>query len=767
MGVVLIGAGSCAPRAQAPDSAPVSGPSSTSHEAPADGASAAGDRYPIRLSPSARAMTELVQALSAQEGSGVDLTAGSELDWLEQLHDDPLARGKYSGMTPGIAISGTADKLELVGRFGCWEQGGEVAQAPPLTAIRVVSLAGLDAAQTRAVVSLAVDTMLSVQRQRWPDPPARSPHTVELLESVVPILDDARAKPDCVAPCQSWPWQTRWSVLTTYGRAAWREGERSDDAALLEKSVHRVLQALGEVPDAHPLTRAVSERLLGAVRHSLYLANRDEAVLTESLENTQSTLIAFQGPEHRYDWAISQRNLERSLRARLDRSASPGAADEALAASELALGVLDDKTPHLRVRALIGRSKLFERRWARSHEPEDLSQAVQLLTVAADVRGVTAPGLIAQLALERCDKGSELAFLGDDESGLREATGQCEHALAQSDGLSEPRRAGAYHVHGLALGRLGVSSHERAIVERSVQEFEKALEAADRAPDQRAGASVRANYAWALQRLASYTSDAAQLQKASVMISEALKLVRKEDQPFLWGELKQLEGGALYALGWNVRALFQIDAAIRLYQQARAAYAEALTVFPKAESPKRWARLMEKIGASFAREGEISRSQVPLFNQSIASYQRALSVNRQNDDPLAFARTEFGLGSTYLIWAEEARYRAQVKTPATRAVHAFETAIEIYEKAGKVTRAANARAHLADALDELERATGVKDCRALALRVQAFRANPRAQGLWMPVEATLARYDPKKLDRTQCAEVDESFWQRPSPVKKK
>ncbi|GEM_PF-1271471 len=740
------------------------GPATTTAHAPTpdvrdEGSSAAGAELVVRVSPTTARVPGLLSALSEMAAKLNVVRDGAELQLRGELHDEPGAPAVYSAQRPGISVSGGPERLEFVWRSSNWARGGEVPNPPPLAAIWVLTLRGLEPAQLVSMVMLAVHAMLEEEATSSESSAAAS-GTKAALARASSVLADPRASANCQTPCQRWPWQTRWSVLTTYARAEWREAVRTGDEALLKQSARRVRQALDLVPKQNrPLTTAVSERLLGAVLDAVWRLNHAEAVLTESLASSRRALQGFQDPAYRYDWAFTMQNLQRTLEDSLVRTASQRALDEPLVASEKVLSVIDQQTPALWVQALLRRAQLLQQRWTRSEDPRELTEAAELLEKAAGVRAAIPETLAIELALERCDILSQLAASRGDVEALRRAVALGESTLKRAS-LPASYEWAAHRAYGVALGRLGWAMGDVPLLEKAVEQLEAAVEVADRIGVKGPRVATRASYASALEDLSGFTGNVDTLSKATAVSTEALSLISKQASLLWWGQLKQLEGNELLALGWRERADMQLKSAIRFYQESRAAFAEAQGVFSKKETPKRWARLQEQMGLAFAREAESDgRRTLPLINQAIGAYEGALTVNRRPEDPIAFAGTQFGLGITYLIWAERSRSHQQVRDAAKHAVNAFRTALGIYQEAGIVASAAHSKAHLADATDRLELAKGAKTCEALRLRVEAVREFPLAGGLWSPVAVTLERYDRSRFDRNLCAKVHPSFWE--------
>lgn len=729
--------------------------------APSNGSALNQGNGPVlvaHLSPSAAQVPELAESFAVGRAISV-ARDGVELDALAQLHDDPKADAVCSAQRPGISISGGRDRLELVERLADWEHGGEAPNPPPLTAIRIATFQGLAPAQLAAMVELAVSTLL-IEERRTSELPSSALRLKMALERASSVAEDARGQPGCRAPCQAWPWQTVWSVLTTSARAKWRQGARLRDPALLEQSVALARRALSAVPETHVLTAAVSQRLLGAVLHELGSMNGDDAVVGQSLAASERALTAFAADQHRYDWALTQNNVQATLGIRITRSASRAAVDDALVVSERILSVLDQRTPNLRAQALLERARLLHARWARSGDQHDLSEAVRVMQEAARVSGVTGETLVIAIALARCDLESEVAIRLGDVQGLKQVVTECER-LSELRSLPESFSAEAHRSYGVALGRLAVVVGDAAMESRAVEQLEQAIEAADRVEGKHAGVKALADYAWGLLQLGRWSTSMETGRKAASVSAEALALTSKQAAPLLWGQIKQLQGTTLVELGWKLRAAMQLEDAASFYRQGRAAFVDALSSFSKDDNPKRWAELQRRMGQAFAREGELAGPQrSSLFGQAIACYERALRVNDRKQDPEGFAEAQFGLGGVYLIWADQEGLRLAHDT-AKRSVAAFRTALDVFQELGRIKSIADTKAHLADALGILELSNSASACDAALLRLEAVRADPLARGLWRPAQMGLADYARSQRDWTRCPQLPPHFWEYP------
>jgi tetratricopeptide (TPR) repeat protein len=417
------------------------------------------------------------------------------------------------------------------------------------------------------------------------------------------------------------------------------------------------------------------------------------------------------------------------------------------------LAVIGEGTSGFWVKAALQRAQLLQSKWAHTDDVALLDEAKVLLERASLRAAASGPLLHARLLGELCDVASQLGAERSEVETMARAVRTCEDALALpiAGGSLEPY---VRHAYGVALGRMGHARRDAATVKRGVEQLALAVGTAHRAQAPSFRTTAWANYGWGLRALAQFEDAEENLRQAAN--ASGLAADARRVAPVRWARIKEGEAKALLALGSLQRSRFQMAAAQKLYQQSRSSFGEALTVFTKAEAPKRWARLEEHIGETLAREGEVGDHQ--LFAQALQEYQRALTINRRESDPAAFARTQFGLGVTYLFWADQGRGLERIRRVAKQSVAAFRAALKVHQELGLVDEVANDQAHLADALFILNRVNRAPDCEPLELLLQAIRADPQARGLWEPAAASLARFDPSKFDASKCPNVDVAFW---------
>ena len=533
----------------------------------------------VRLSASAASIPELVAAIGAARASTSVRRGGAETELLDSLYDDDRAVSVYSALAPGVSVSRVQGKLQLLARFRTWVQGGDLPDPLPLTAVRILSLDGLTPQPAAVMANLFVDAIAHVEELELVEPLSLGP----ALEAARAVVEDPLARSSCEAPCTLWPWQTRWSLLMTYADAAWREGERTGDGALLKQSELRARQALAVVAAGHPLTSAVSLRLLGAVLHSLALNAPNEALIAEGLATSQRAAASFEQAQRKHDWAFSLYNIQSALSQRNELEVSPVHYDEALLLSEQSMAVIGEGSSGFWLKAALQRAQLLQSKWAHTDEVALLEEAKGLLERASRRAATSGPLPHARVLGELCDVSSQLGAERSDLEAMARAVQICEDALALpiAGGSREPYVRQAY---GVALGRSGHARRDAATVKRGVEQLGLAVGTADRTRAPSFRTMVWASYAWGLRLLAQFGDAEENLRQAAH--ASQLGAGARHVAPVRWARVKEGEAKALLALGWLQRTRLQMAAAQKLYREARSSFGEALTVFTKSQGPE-------------------------------------------------------------------------------------------------------------------------------------------------------------------------------------
>jgi tetratricopeptide (TPR) repeat protein len=738
---VLLSAFGCAQRAAAPSRTPVPALSASSAvpqvSAPRPSPAEARAPQSIRIEVRVPAGLDSGWLGSASLAGLVTIErAAGQVVSLAELYDDPQARGVYVQQPPGVTLAGQPDAVQLFARFGAWWQGGEFL-APPLTSVRLGSLRGLDSDQSRALVRLFVETHVHESHLWLTDPTSLS----SALAAAKSVADDPRAQGDCRLPCVPWPWQTRWSVLELSGRAAWREGDATRDTQLLDSAIARIQEALRAIPRAsHPLTAAVTERLLAVALQSRAQLDPELRGLEDGLAASERAVAAFATPATLVDRSFTMSNLQEQLRFLGRRDALKARYDQALASSNEVLQVLDVREgPLAYARALLSQAEVLQDEYESLDDRPALAAArdrvLQALTL---VPRDASPLLTQRLYGALCRASSELGAVTGDVAELEKGVQACELALALAPEVEEPRPALTV-TYGLALCRLGDARSDVGTLRRAVAQIRTSLAKFDAHTQPVTRAKALNNLGIALRVLSSREDQQKNLELSGSALEESLALSPKRSAPVNWGRNKLGLAESERRLGWVARSRFQMDAAKTHYDRALRAVDDALTVLNQKNQPQLWASAQERAGDILAREGEIAEQFH--FNQAVARYQLALRVNRRAVDSAAYARTQFGLGVAYLFWADQSSGLDHIRSIAKKSVAAFREALAIRAELGLLPLIADTKAHLADAVSIVDRVSYRSTCEPRALLEEAVHDDAQAMGLWEPAAASLERYE--------------------------
>jgi len=655
---------------------------------------------------------------------------------LAELYDDPQARGVYVQQPPGVTLAGQPDAVQLFARFGAWWQGGEF-MAPPLASVRLGSLRGLDSDQSRALVRLFVETHVHESHLWLTDPTSLS----SALAAAKSVVDDPRAHGDCRLPCVPWPWQTRWSVLELSGRAAWREGDATRDAQLLDSAIARIQEALRAIPrGSHPLTAAVTERLLAVALQSRAQLDPELRGLEDGLAASERAVAAFATPATLVDRSFTMSNLQEQLRSLGRRDASKARYDQALGSSNEVLQVLDVREgPLAYARALLLQAEVLQDEYESLDDHPALGAARdRVLQALPLVPRDASPLLTQRLYGALCRASSELGAVTGDAAELEKGVQACELALGLAPEVEEPRPALTV-TYGLALCRLGDARSDVGTLRRAVAQIRIGLAKFDARTQPATRAKALNNLGVALRVLSSREDQQKNLELSGSALEESLALSPKRSAPVNWGRNKLGLAESERRLGWVARSRFQMDAAKTHYDRALRAVDDALTVLNQKNQPQLWASAQERAGDILAREGEIAEQFH--FNQAVARYQLALRVNRRSVDSVAYARTQFGLGVAYLFWADQSSGLDHIRSIAKKSVAAFREALAIRAELGLAPLIADTKAHLADAVSIVDRVSYRSTCEPRALLEEAVHDDAQAMGLWEPAATSLERYE--------------------------
>jgi hypothetical protein len=389
---------------------------------------APGERLRVTVFAEARARRELEEAFGDSPAVVLESAAPKRVVPPERLFDQADVLQEFARQAAGVQVLSEGASVRVQVRLAELAQGGNLGSSPPLTALRLATFTGLSSEQSAAMVRLVVATAVHVDKPLL----ARGRDLTEQLRAARSVLDDQRAQRDCSAPCASWSWQTRWSVLTSVGHAEWRQAAISTDRTFADDSVRHFRAALALLPqDGFPVTTAVTRRFLAAALHASSQFDDGKAALEAALAEEQAALGGFARALYPHDWAFTQFNIMQALDALGDRERNPKRYDEALLIAGRILEVHSRRAapvPWARTRlamARVSRSQgvLREDNTGLAAASQTVDEALSALSPA------TSPRAWIEAQELRCQFDILLGRLGRDPARFQTAVAACDAAL--------------------------------------------------------------------------------------------------------------------------------------------------------------------------------------------------------------------------------------------------------------------------------------------------------------------------------------------------
>lgn len=132
----------------------------------------------------------------------------------------------------------------------------------------------------------------------------------------------------------------------------------------------------------------------------------------------------------------------------------------------------------------------------------------------------------------------------------------------------------------------------------------------------------------------------------------ALDLLSAEKSPVIWAKSHSKLGDVYRSLAYGMYNQNKVDEGAKLYNQAIASFAEALTVLNKEQTPQLWAEAQRALGQVNANSDtylEISgkASNAARLTESINAFNAALEIYTKDVDPISWAGLQFQLGDIY------------------------------------------------------------------------------------------------------------------------
>ncbi len=237
-------------------------------------------------------------------------------------------------------------------------------------------------------------------------------------------------------------------------------------------------------------------------------------------------------------------------------------------------------------------------------------------------------------AVTQNNLGVALRALGERESGQVELIRRLEEAVAAfREALKEFSRervplqwAATQNNLGVALRALGARESGAEKLEQAVVAYREALKEYTRARVPLQWAMTQMNLGNALARLGERESGGRKLEQAVAAYREALKERTRERVPLKWAATQNNLGNALRLLGERESGLVEL---IRCFDEAVAAYREALKERTRERVPFDWAMTQINLGVALETLGRRESGQVELIRrleEAVAAYHEALKV---------------------------------------------------------------------------------------------------------------------------------------------
>jgi tetratricopeptide (TPR) repeat protein len=220
---------------------------------------------------------------------------------------------------------------------------------------------------------------------------------------------------------------------------------------------------------------------------------------------------------------------------------------------------------------------------------------------------------------------------------------EAEAMLALFEPKSEERlreEAGTrLKLHGELYARVGALA-------AAIDRWRRLVASADARGDQRQAALVRNSLGSTLRTFGLRTGGAEGLRlldEARKAYADALTTFNRTDMPVEWATTQNNLGNALRALGERTDG----SEGLRFLDAAVSAYRAALTVRTRADRPAEWATTKNNLGNALATQGH--RAGIPqgrrLLKEAEMAYRDALSVRTRTGEPSAWGSTQNNLGN--------------------------------------------------------------------------------------------------------------------------
>ena len=240
--------------------------------------------------------------------------------------------------------------------------------------------------------------------------------------------------------------------------------------------------------------------------------------------------------------------------------------------------------------------------------------------------------------------GNTLVQLGQqigDPERLKEASKVYEALLSDDvTDVSSASRLNSMTVVANVLADLAMMTGERADLERSVEEYKRALQAAEPEQHKAQIAILNTNLGATLADLAEIDGDETLIKDAIEAYRSALLSLSAEDDKETWSMAQNNLGNALADLGYWTSDVAHLEESLEAHEQA-------LTARQKADAPLLWAMSQTNLANALTRLAKLQDDPEHL-RSAIEHYEAAKSVYQREDFPRDWSWAEASLAAVHI-----------------------------------------------------------------------------------------------------------------------
>jgi tetratricopeptide (TPR) repeat protein len=242
-------------------------------------------------------------------------------------------------------------------------------------------------------------------------------------------------------------------------------------------------------------------------------------------------------------------------------------------------------------------------------------------------------------------------------------------ALQPPASLTPPEQASVRAMFAHVAAQAGVAFGRSQLVDAAIQCYQAALPDLPREAVED-WASLNRALGLLLAGRGEKTDDEMTLRRAAESFTQALGATHRDSDPENWGNLQARLAGVWFRVDMVSGDSMALKEALTHYQAA-------LTAFPKARYPWRWADIMTAIGQVLQVYGDHLKS-VDILRKAVEVCDSALEIRTAQVSPLLYASTRNNMGSALFLLARHTQDSDYVR----QASEAFLDALAVHRTTG-------------------------------------------------------------------------------------